>query len=153
MPKIQSIAPLSEWDYNGEKMYSFNVTLDNNLSGKVNTKSPDRWSVGDDVDATSYNDKQGNKCLKLSKPDSGSFKGGGGKKMDATTEKRITFLSCLNSAGTFANGSGASAEQVIDLAKKFMDAAYAVSQPPKQAAPTEQPPMAAYQAKDDDLPF
>lgn len=157
MPKINSINPLSEWDFNGEKMYSFTVTLDNNLTGKVNTKSPDRWSVGDEVDATTYKDKQGNDCLKLSKPDQGFSGGKGGKKMDATTEKRITFLSCLSSASTFANGSGATAEQVIELAKKFTAAAYDYSKPAPAAKPVpqgmQQPPMEAYQASDDDLPF
>lgn len=168
MSKITSIVPAGTWEYNGETMYSFQMTLDSGESGKVNTKTADRWKVGDEVSATTYNDKQGNPCLKLSKPDTGGFKGGG-RKMDASTEKRITFLSCLSSASSFHAQSSVTPEQVIETAKKFANAAYSLSLPPKHTPSTpqpntgvptqptssapQQPPMSAYTESDDDLPF
>lgn len=155
MPKITSINPLGTWDFQGQTMHSFQVTLDNNLSGKVNTKTADRWKVGDEVEAESYNDKQGNPCLKLSKPDRGGFKKGG---MDKNTEKRITFLSCLSSAASFHAQSSVTPEQVIETAKKFANAAYQVSTPATPApspspAPVNPVPVQAYREDDDDLPF
>ena len=154
MAKIATIQPLGTWDFNGETMHSFSVSLDNGLQGKINAKSPDRWSAGDEVEASQYQDKQGNNCLKLSKPNSGGNFKGGGKKMDATTEKRITFLSCLSSAASLANGSGANAEQVIELATKFMEAAYKASETkPTQQGPQTNAPANQFAAQSNDLPF
>ena len=151
MTKISSISPLGTWEYNGETMHSFNVSLENGLTGKVNTKTADRWKVGDQVEATEYKDKQGNNCLKLSKPNSGGSRGGYNN-MSPEKEKRITFLSCLSSAASFHAQSSVTPEQVIDTAKKFANAAYSLDKTPT-AQPAPQPQQASFAANDDDLPF
>ena len=51
-------------------MYQFDVELEDGTSGEVNATTPDRWSVGDEVDYTESDGKFGKK-LKLSKPMSG----------------------------------------------------------------------------------
>lgn len=156
MAKISTIQPLGTWqNQQGKTVHSFNVALDNGLQGKVNAMSADRWNVGDTVEAESYNDKQNNPCLKLSKPDTGGGYSKGGK-MDKNTEKRITFLSCLSSAASFHAQSSVTPEQVIETAKKFANAAYEVSTPPPAPAAPSTPPQSKvnnFVPQQDDLPF
>ena len=155
MAKIAQIQPQGTVTLKSGDFFKFQITLDDGKAGEVLTKSEDRWKVGDEVEAELNETQYGNR-LKLSKPDSGNFSGGGYSKggMSPEKEKRITFLSCLSSAASFHAQSSVTPEQVIKTAKMFANAAYSLeSQPAKQAAPKEQPPMSAYTENDNDLPF
>ena len=150
MAKIAQIQPQGTVQMkDGSSFFKFQITLDDNRAGEVLAKTEDRWAIGDEVEAEVKNTDYGVK-LKLSKPNQGGFNSGYSKGgMSPEKEKRITFLSCLSSAATFANGSGATSAQVIDLAKEFVKAAYSLEPAAAPAAPAPN----AFAANDNDLPF
>ena len=59
--KIESLQPNGTWEGNHGLMYKSEVVLDNGESGEVSAKKPDRWSVGDEVQYTVSQTKNGNK--------------------------------------------------------------------------------------------
>ena len=62
-------------------MYAFDVDLSDGTAGTVNSKTPNKWNVGDDVEYTALSTHHGTK-LRLEKP---GFSGGGSKQdPDAT---------------------------------------------------------------------
>ena len=72
--KISRIEPANPptWQGSHGLMYAFDVDLSDGTTGSVNTKSPDKWSVGDEVEYTAQSTHHGTK-LKLDKP---GFSGG-----------------------------------------------------------------------------
>ena len=154
MAKITQIEQNGTLTLQSGEFFKMNVTLDDGKSGEVLAKTQDRWKVGDEVEAELTTTQYGNK-LKLSKPQQGGYSGKGG--FSPEKEKRITFLSCLSSAASFHAQSSVTPEQVIETAKKFANAAFSLdkpqAQPAKQAPPKQQPPIEAYAADDNDLPF
>jgi hypothetical protein len=61
------------WQGSHGTMYAFDVDLSDGTQGSVNTKSPNKWKVGDAVEYTAQSTHHGTK-LKLDKP---GFSGGG----------------------------------------------------------------------------
>lgn len=59
--KIESLQPNGTWEGNHGLMYKSEVVLDNGESGEVSAKTPDRWNVGDEVQYTVTQTKNGNK--------------------------------------------------------------------------------------------
>jgi hypothetical protein len=83
---ISRIEPANPPTWNGSHgtMYAFDVDLSDGTQGSVNTKSPDKWKVGDAVEYTASNTHHGVK-LKLDKPGfSGGFTPRAGGNDDAT---------------------------------------------------------------------
>ena len=67
-------------------MYAFDVDLSDGTTGTVNSKTPNKWNVGDDVEYTASSTHHGTK-LRLDKPGfNGSFSGG---KQDPDATKGI----------------------------------------------------------------
>ena len=60
------------WQGSHGIMYAFDVDLSDGTQGSVNSKSPDKWKVGDEVEYTAQSTHHGVK-LKLDKP---GFSGG-----------------------------------------------------------------------------
>ncbi len=69
-------------------MFKFEIGLEDGTSGEVNSKTIDRWNVGDEVEYTVTPGKYGDR-LKLDKAGFAN-KGGGGYKEDPEKTKRIT---------------------------------------------------------------
>jgi hypothetical protein len=72
------------WTGSHGTMYAYDVDLSDGTQGSVNTKSPDKWKVGDAVEYTAQSTHHGVK-LKLDKPGfSGGFTPRAGGNDDAT---------------------------------------------------------------------
>lgn len=83
---ISRIEPANPPTWNGSHgtMYAFDVDLSDGTQGSVNSKSPDKWKVGDAVEYTAQSTHHGVK-LKLDKPGfSGGFTPRAGGNDDAT---------------------------------------------------------------------
>jgi|SRR6056297_2640982 len=145
LSKIATAKADGTWQsQDGTTFHKIAVTLEDGTAGNCLAKTPDRWNAGDEVE---YQDR-GDGKLKLSKPQSGgNFQGGGGRKMDAKTEWRITFLSALSSASTFLSEKQATSEDVVKVAKMFTK----VAMEGDQSAPA--PTMQEQEQQKDGLPF
>ena len=73
--KISRIEPANPPTWTGSHgiMYAFDVDLSDGTTGTVNSKTPNKWNVGDDVEYTASSTHHGTK-LRLDKP---GFSGGG----------------------------------------------------------------------------
>ena len=143
MAKIAQIQPNGTVQLQSGLFHKFHITLDDQRSGEVLAKSPDRWKVGDDVEAEVNQTQYGTK-LKLSKPDQGGFnKGSYGGGMSPDKERRITFLSCLNSAASFYGQRTAEPELVVATALQWTEAAFNLNtnEVSQQAKTPAQPPF------------
>ena len=83
---ISRIEPANPPTWNGSHgtMYAFDVDLSDGTQGSVNSKSPDKWKVGDEVEYTAQHTHHGVK-LKLDKPGfSGGFTPRAGGNDDST---------------------------------------------------------------------
>jgi len=83
---ISRIEPANPPTWNGSHgtMYAFDVDLSDGTQGSVNSKSPEKWKVGDAVEYTAQSTHHGVK-LKLDKPGfSGSFTPRAGGNDDST---------------------------------------------------------------------
>lgn len=78
--KIKSIHPNGTWESRNGTMFKFEIGLEDGTSGEVNSKTIDRWNVGDEVEYTVTPGKYGDR-LKLDKAGYAN-KGGGGYKED-----------------------------------------------------------------------
>lgn len=86
--KISRIEPANPPTWTGSHglMYAFDVDLSDGTTGTVNSKTPNKWNVGDDVEYTASSTHHGTK-LRLDKPGfSGGFSGG---KQDPDATKGI----------------------------------------------------------------
>jgi hypothetical protein len=86
--KIKTIQANGTWETrDGKTMYQSEVELEDGAAGEVNATTPDRWSVGDEVDYEVKDGKYGKK-LKLSKYSPGfSF----GNNSDSTSNSVTRF--------------------------------------------------------------
>jgi len=87
--KIKSIQPNGTWESRNGTMFKFEIGLEDGTSGEVNSKTIDRWNVGDEVEYTVTPGKYGDR-LKLDKAGYANKGGGGGYKEDPEKTKRIT---------------------------------------------------------------
>ena len=85
--KIKSIQPNGTWESRNGTMFKFEIGLEDGTSGEVNSKTIDRWNVGDEVEYTVTPGKYGDR-LKLDKAGFAS-KGGGGNSQSPDIQKRI----------------------------------------------------------------
>jgi hypothetical protein len=85
--KIKSIQPNGTWESRNGTMFKFEIGLEDGTSGEVNSKTIDRWNVGDEVEYTVTPGKYGDR-LKLDKAGFAS-KGGGGNNQSPDIQKRI----------------------------------------------------------------
>ena len=76
--------------FDNSTMYIFDIELEDDSSGEVSAKTPDRWQIGDEVEYVMTQGQYGNK-LKLTKPNA-DFTGGGGASYynDPKKQERIT---------------------------------------------------------------
>lgn len=141
MAKIAQITPQGTLTLQSGEFFKSQITLDDGKSGEVLAKTADRWKVGDEVEAEVMTNQYGTR-LKLSKPDSNGFSGGGSKGgMSPDKEKRITFLSCLSTAATFLQQREASPETLIATALQFTSAAFSLENKEAEVKkPTPQQP-------------
>ena len=82
--KIKSIQPNGTWESRNGTMFKFEIGLEDGTSGEVNSKTIDRWNVGDEVEYTVTPGKYGDR-LKLDK--AGFANKGGGYKEDPEKAK------------------------------------------------------------------
>ena len=91
--KITKINEPTPWEGQHGTMYEALLSFDDGTSGRVNMKSPDRWSIGDEIEVTDRqpNEKYGDK-LKIQKPQADfpakSFSPSGGK-FDSEIQHKI----------------------------------------------------------------
>jgi hypothetical protein len=85
--KIKSIQPNGTWESRNGTMFKFEIGLEDGTSGEVNSKTIDRWNVGDEVEYTVTPGKYGDR-LKLDKAGFAN-KGGGGNSQSPDIQKRI----------------------------------------------------------------
>ena len=50
--KIKSIQPNGTWEGRNGLMYKFEIELEDGAAGEVNSKTDNRWNVGDEVEYT-----------------------------------------------------------------------------------------------------
>lgn len=86
MPKITSLKPTGTWDGPNGTLYSILVTLEDGTTGECNAKSPDRWSIGDDVVVTQKKETQYGVKLKLDRADFANAGGASQKRSDRGAE-------------------------------------------------------------------
>ena len=85
--KIKSIQPNGTWEGRNGLMYKFEIELEDGSSGEVNSKTDNRWNVGDEVEYTVTPSKWGDR-LKLDKAGYNNQRStGGGNNPDI--QKRI----------------------------------------------------------------
>ena len=145
--KISQVQPNGTLTLQSGEFHKFNITLEDGRSGEVLAKTPERWKVGDEVDAELQQTQYGNK-LKLKKPEFAGQGGGSysaprstGGGMTPDKERRITFLSCLSSAASFYAQSSKTPEEVIATALQFTNAAFSLEDAEAKAKTPEQPPF------------
>ena len=85
--KIKSIQPNGTWESRNGTMFKFEIGLEDGTSGEVNSKTIDRWNVGDEVEYTVTPGKYGDR-LKLDKAGFANT-GGGGSSQSPDIQKRI----------------------------------------------------------------
>ena len=83
--KISRIEPANPPTWTGSHglMYAFDVDLSDGTTGTVNTKTPNKWNVGDDVEYTASSTHHGTK-LRLDKPGFSGAPSGSRQDPDAT---------------------------------------------------------------------
>lgn len=101
MLKIQAITPTGEWKGAHGKMFTSEVVLSDGTTGEVNSKTPDKWKVGDEVVVTSKSESNYGTKLRLSHPESNS----GPRKYDPDREHIIGAAWALNAAIALKTGS------------------------------------------------
>ena len=72
------------WSGSHGLMYAFDVELSDGTTGSVNTKSPNKWKVGDAVEYQANSTHHGTK-LKLDNPGFGGTSSGGSRNTDDAT--------------------------------------------------------------------
>jgi len=83
---IEAVKPTGTWEGPSGLLYVIQVTLSDGTSGEVMATSPDRWSVGDEVEVSNRKETQYGVKLKLQKPgfgkpgQGGSYGGGRDKR-------------------------------------------------------------------------
>tara|TARA_R110002020_G_scaffold135795_1_gene303219 strand:- start:375 stop:803 length:429 start_codon:yes stop_codon:yes gene_type:complete len=89
LSKIKTVQPNGTYQskFDNSTMYVFDISLEDDSSGEVSAKKPDRWQVGDEVEYVMTQGQYGNK-LKLTKPNA-DFTGGGGASYSNATRQDI----------------------------------------------------------------
>lgn len=165
---VTASMPTGQWESSYGTLYTFDVTLSDGTTGKVNSKAPQlRFAIGEEVEYEVP--KPGS--LKLNKPNpngGGYSNNGGGQKSYGGGSKDYSNQHALNAACTYLNGTKASKEQITFLADYFAKWLKGESAPAQvqQAAPSEAPapapapaapvqaaPADAFNGSDDGLPF
>ncbi|QDP66715.1 MAG: hypothetical protein Unbinned1446contig1005_36 [Prokaryotic dsDNA virus sp.] len=65
---ITSIVPQGTFEFKGENYFKFDVILENDMVGQVNTKSEGKWGVGDKVVVLEHTSGKYGPKLKLDRP-------------------------------------------------------------------------------------
>lgn len=162
--------PTGQWESSYGTLYTFDVTLSNGTTGKVNSKAPQlRFAIGEEVEYEVP--KPGSLKLNKPNPNGGSYSNnGGGQSGNATSTRTQNYIkqNALSAACTYLNGTKASKEQITFLADYFATWLKGDSAPAQvqQAAPSEAPdpasaptapvqaaPADAFNGSDDGLPF
>lgn len=118
MPKITSLKPTGTWDGPNGTLYSILVTLEDGTTGECNAKSPDRWSIGDDVVVTQKKETQYGVKLKLDRADFSPGASSGQNRRDRGPEVGAQWA--INAAIAF-HTSKASFETIESTAKTLLE--------------------------------
>lgn len=87
--KIEYISTPESWEGKMGTMYQANIRLDDGTEGQVNMKTPDRWTVGDEVEVAEHKETNYGAKMKIQKP-GGTFTGPSGtRKSDPEVQRRI----------------------------------------------------------------
>lgn len=94
--KITAAKPTGSFNGSHGTMYTTQITLDDGTSGEVNSKTPDRWNVGDEVVVTSRTDTQYGTKLRIDKADYAA--GGAGQKSRGNRGVEVAAQWAINAA-------------------------------------------------------
>lgn len=126
---ITAVKPTGTWQGPSDLLYVIQVSLSDGTSGEVMAKSPDRWSVGDEVEVADRKETQYGVKLKLRKPgyDAPAFGNGNasdrGKQIEAqwAINAALEYMKLAGQVASSLDAVEATAKLIIDARNKVME--------------------------------
>lgn len=156
---IQAVGAVNEWTGSHGKMFEITLTLDDGRTGRVNAKTPDRWSVGDAIVVTSERQTKHGLKWSIDKADYHNNNSGGSSSSSAfkKNDDRTPQIEASWAIGqAVAAGRTQDRESIMKAAQAFLDLRdelVEMLKASKSAESGQESTQAVSQGNDQGLPF